>query len=202
MAATLPFLLAAFGLVALCQAGSLKFNITRRHTSIVLSRRSATDATILEMVASISLLLRLNVGWMQSAGGDYSIDATFHNDTPISVTLDTGSDKLAVPAGVQWMNCDACREENFCKTPPGESCQSFQPESFLQDTCCTTGGQVTPYYDTSTGTAGAPVTNCYGTGGWYGGCVEAREHMVESLVLPQATSTRIPSQLAAYACLT
>ena len=54
MAATLPFLLAAFGFVALCQAGSLKFNITRRHTSIVLSRRSTTDATILEMVASIS----------------------------------------------------------------------------------------------------------------------------------------------------
>ena len=45
------FLLAVFGLVV-CQAGSLKFTITRRQTSIVQSRRSALDATLLEMVPS------------------------------------------------------------------------------------------------------------------------------------------------------
>jgi len=132
---------------------------------------------------------------MQATGGDYQIDATFHN-TPISVTLDTGSDKLAVPTlGV--LSC-----QDHCTGTCPQSVQGGG-QSFPQGTLCTTGGQVTPYYDPSTGTnTGAPVTNCYGTGGWYGGCVEAREQMVESLVLPQATSTRIPSQLAAYACLT
>ena len=124
----------------------------------------------------------------QGSGGNYEIDATFHNTT-ITVTLDTGSDQLGVPAlGVL-----------SCQDPCTGTCLG---QSLPKDTLCTTGEQVTPYYDTSTGTnTGAPVKNCYGTGGWYGGCVEAREQMVEPLVLSQATSTRIHSQLAALTCL-